>query len=114
MQVMKLSEHQQAFARDIAMLILLAEKKGYRVTFGDAFRDPRVHGEYGVKKDGSYATANSEHKRRLAVDLNLFRDGEYLGNTDDHAELGAIWEALDEHNEWGGRWEDGNHYQRNA
>lgn len=111
---MKLSEHQQKFSRHIALLILWAINEGYEVTFGDAYRDPRVHGPYGEKKDGSYATANSEHKRRLAVDLNLFKDGEYLGETEDHAPLGAFWEGLDEHNEWGGRWEDGNHYQRNA
>jgi hypothetical protein len=37
-----------------------------------------------------------------------------LGKTDDHEELGAFWESLDENNEWGGHWEDGNHYQRNA
>ena len=109
---MKLSEHQQRFARHIALLILWAINEGYEVTFGDAYRDPRVHGQYGEKK--SYASANSEHKRRLAVDLNLFKDGEYLGGTDDHAPLGEFWEGLDELNEWGGRWDDGNHYQRNV
>ena len=109
---MTLSKHQQIFARHIALLILYADVLGYAVTFGDAFRDPRVHGEYGKKE--SYASANSEHKRRLAVDLNLFDDGEYLGSTDDHEELGEFWESLDPLNVWGGRWEDGNHYQRNT
>lgn len=109
---MKLSEHQQVFAQHIAILILRARQLGYEVTFGDAYRDPRLHGQYGEKKDESYASANSEHKRRLAVDLNLFKDGEYLGSTDSHSELGEFWESLDSHNTWGGRWDDGNHYQR--
>jgi hypothetical protein len=104
---LSLSRQQQVFAKHIALLILFADSRGYSVTFGDAYRDPR--GE-----QLSYASANSEHKRRLAVDLNLFKDGEYLGKTDDHEELGAFWESLDENNEWGGHWEDGNHYQRNA
>ena len=109
---MKLSEHQQVFAQHIALLIQYAKAIGYEVTFGDAFRDPRVHGEYGVKK--SYASAKSEHKRRLAVDLNLFENGNYLGSTDDHEVLGAFWESLDERNRWGGRWDDGNHYERSV
>lgn len=112
MRKLSLSRQQQIFAKHIALLILFADSRGYSVTFGDAYRDPRVHGKYGEKL--SYASANSEHKRRLAVDLNLFKDGEYLGRTDDHVELGAFWESLDEQNEWGGAWEDGNHYQRNT
>ncbi len=106
---MRLSKHQQIFARHIALLILWAVNEGYEVTFGDAFRD---HGEYGEEK--SYASAFSQHKRRLAVDLNLFKDGEYQSTTAAHAALGEFWEGLDEHNVWGGRWEDGNHYQRNT
>ena len=109
---MKLSEHQQRFAIHAALLILYADTLGYATTLGDAYRDPRVHGEYGEKK--GYAAAKSEHKRRLAIDLNLFKDGEYLGGTDDHKELGEFWESLDLLNVWGGRWDDGNHYQRNT
>jgi hypothetical protein len=109
---MKLSEHQQEFARHVAILILYSHCLGYEVTFGDAYRDPRVHGQLGEKV--SYSSANSNHKRRLAVDLNLFKDGEYLGSTDDHEELGKFWESLDPLNRWGGRWEDGNHYERHV
>ena len=109
---MKLSEHQQVFASHVALLILYAEACGYKVTLGDAYRDPRVHGQIGEKV--SYSSANSNHKRRLAVDLNLFMDGEYLGDTDDHEQLGAFWESLDPLNRWGGRWEDGNHYERHV
>lgn len=107
---MTLSGAQRQFARDIATLILRAYEMGYEVTVGDFYRDPRVHGKYGEKV--SYASANSEHKRRLAADLNLFRDGVYLTKTDDHRALGAVWESLRPENKWGGRWDDGNHYQR--
>tara|TARA_R110000868_G_scaffold275405_1_gene535139 strand:- start:331 stop:471 length:141 start_codon:yes stop_codon:yes gene_type:complete len=41
-----------------------------------------VHGNVGEKK--SYSAANSLHKQRLAVDFNLFRDGQYLTGTEDH------------------------------
>ncbi len=108
---MSLGSTQKEFALDVAHLIFHAYELGYELTFGDAYRDPRVHGEYGEK--GSYASANSEHKRRLAVDFNLFKDGKYLTSTADHKPLGDFWEELRPKNIWGGRWEDGNHYQRN-
>jgi hypothetical protein len=107
---MTLGQAQREFALDIAHLIFHAYEMGYELSFGDAYRDPRVHGEYGVK--GSYATAKSEHKRRLAVDLNLFKNGKYLSKTSDHKALGEYWESLNEKNVWGGRFKDGNHYQR--
>ena len=60
----------------VAQLIDKAHELGYELTFGDAYRDPRVHGEQGVKK--SYSEGRSAHKHRLAVDLNLFKDGTFL------------------------------------
>jgi len=65
---MKLSEKQQQFTRMVADLILFAYEHGYGLTFGDAYRSPKV--EYGHK--------NSLHRKRLAIDLNLFKDGKYL------------------------------------
>jgi hypothetical protein len=52
----------------------------------------------------------SLHRIRLAVDLNLFKDGKYLKDTDDHQELGEYWESIGGF--WGGRFRnaDGNHY----
>ena len=107
---MSLGNSQREFTSDIALLILYANAIGYEFTFGDAYRDPRLHGKFGEKV--SYASKNSEHKRRLAVDLNLFKDGNYLTSTEDHKPLGNFWESLNQNNVWGGRWNDGNHYQR--
>jgi hypothetical protein len=85
---------------------------GYEVSLGDAYRDPRVHGMVGVSK--GYGHRNSAHKRRLAIDLNLFKDGEYLDATEDHRELGEWWEMTGMSHgiplRWGGRFNDGNHY----
>ena len=109
---MTLGQAQREFALDIAHLIFHAYEMGYEISFGDAYRDPRVHGEYGIK--GSYASAKSEHKRRLAIDLNLFKDGKYLPKTEDHKALGHFWKSLRPENVWGGDFSnpDGNHYQR--
>lgn len=103
-----LRQQQSRFARAVALLILEAERQGYEVTLGDAYRDPRVHGAPGVKK--GYGAANSVHKLRLAVDLNLFKNGRFLSSTEAHRPLGEWWERQHPDARWGGRWQDGNHY----
>ena len=103
---MTLSEKQQDFCLKISYLIQWAWENGYRLTFGDAFRDPRVHGSLGEKK--AYGNARSCHKLRLAVDFNLFKDGQYLTSTEDYRPLGEYWESLG--GSWGGRFQDGNHF----
>ena len=81
---------------------------GYEVTLGDAYRDPRLHGALGTKM--GYGHAKSAHKQRLAIDLNLFKDGVFRGDTEAHRELGEWWERRHPLARWGGRFADGNHY----
>lgn len=103
---MTLREKQSKFVLMVAELIQHAHALGYELTFGDAYRDPRVHGAFGTKQ--SYGAANSFHKLRLAIDLNLFRDGKFLEGTESHRQLGEWWESKG--GTWGGRFNDGNHY----
>lgn len=105
---MTLGQKQRLFTSLIAKLISFAYANGYELTFGDAYRDPRVHGDVGVKK--SYSSAGSVHKSRLAVDFNLFVGGVYQTSTEAHRKLGEYWESLHPLCRWGGRFEDGNHY----
>lgn len=107
---MTLGEKQRAFARMVGQLIDHAYRSGYELTLGDAYRDPRVHGDVGVKK--SYSSANSVHKHRLAIDLNLFKGGEYLTSSEAHRPLGEFWKSLHPDCRWGGDFSspDGNHY----
>ena len=104
-----LSEKQRLFTKNIMLLIQFAYNSGYELTFGDAYRDPRTNGEFGVKR--GYSLAKSNHKLRLAVDFNLFKDGVYQVHTHFHKPLGDFWESLHELNRWGGRFNDGNHYE---
>jgi len=110
----KLLENQQAFAFKVAYLIVHAHNLGYQVTLGDAYRDTRLHGEMGVKK--GYGNAKSFHKQRLAIDLNLFKDGKLTYEIKDYEPLGKYWESLDPKNEYGGfwTWKDAPHFQRNT
>lgn len=105
---MTLGKMQRKFPPMVVKLITWAYEQGYELTFGDAFRDPRVHGFVGQKV--GYGHRNSAHKQKLAIDLNLFKDGEYLTSTEDHRPLGEYWESIG--GSWGGRFTkpDGNHY----
>lgn len=96
---MSILKSQIAFARAVPRLIDAAFVLGYEVTLGDAYRDPRT----------SYGSLSSKHRMRLAIDLNLFKDGIYLTSTDDHLPLGEYWESIG--GIWGGRFDDGNHYE---
>lgn len=93
---------QQRFAELVPILILTAYARGYKITYGDAW----AHPEDERHVEGSY------HYRRLAIDLNLFRNGVYLRRSEDHAEMGAFWKSLDPKCSWGGDFpdKDGNHY----
>lgn len=103
---MSIGDKQRRFTRMIGFLIEWAYQNGYELTFGDAYRDPRLHGSVGEKK--GYGASGSNHKVRLAVDFNLFKDGKFLTGTEDHKPLGEYWESLG--GSWGGRFNDGNHY----
>lgn len=105
---MTLGKQQRVFSKLVAEFILYIYSKGYEVSLGDAYRDPRVHGAVGVKT--SYSSSNSLHKDRLAIDLNLFLNGKYLTSTEDWKELGEYWETLHPLCRWGGRFQDGNHF----
>lgn len=78
----------------IADLIQFAYEQGYELTFGDAYRDPRLHNEFGER--GGYGSSKSVHKLRIAVDLNLWVNGKYITVSSHPAwdELHSYWESL--------------------
>ena len=92
---MSLRKKQSEFVRMVALLIQFATQEGFELTFGAAWAS-------GGHKE------NSLHYDRLAIDLNLFRDGKWLNKTEDHEMLGLFWELIG--GTWGGRFDDGNHY----
>ena len=114
---MSLSRDQRDFARCIGLLIQHAYANDMELTFGDAYRDPRMFGVMGQKV--GYSSKSSNHKQRLAVDFNLFINGEYQSSTEAHRPLGEFWEQLGVELghplRWGGRFSnpDGNHYEWN-
>lgn len=96
---MSLRQSQSAFVSDVAKLIMYANKNGFELTAGEFFRSPEQQAIY--LKTGRTTTSNSLHLSRLAVDFNIFKNGQLC--TKKEAEpLGAYWETLNPLNSWGG------------
>ena len=102
---------QQAFALNAAKLIMYIYSQGYECTFGDAFR---THEQAQIYAKIGSGIVNSKHCERLALDLNLFKDGKYVFDEKEWEQFGIYWEKLCVHNVWGGRFvhrNDPNHVE---
>jgi hypothetical protein len=97
----ELIQAQQVFLIHAAQLILKATELGFVVTAGELWRPDEMQRVY--VQTGRSKTMDSQHGKRLAIDLNLFREGA-LCTREQIAPLGQWWEALDAKNRWGGSW----------
>ena len=117
---MGLVEDQDRFLGDVARLILHAREQGFVVTGGELFRTPEQQAIH--LRAGRSQSMDSQHLRRLAIDLNFFMpDGDRLTLCSDRAALqplGEFWEALSPGvNRWGGNWltfKDTPHFERRS
>lgn len=107
---MTLRQKQSIFAALLPRLLDKALSMGFEMTLGETYRSPEEAARLAKLGKG---IKNSLHTLKLAIDINLFRDGHYLSSTESHRELGEWWEeqSTDEYECcWGGRFGDGNHY----
>lgn len=131
-----LQKKQAQFSVMFGKLLDFAYTHGYEVTLGDAWAfdlNPVIRylldiakylPDWQRKKMRPLLTLlyqhrhkqHSNHYNRLAVDINLFKNGKYLTRSEDHLALGEFWESMG--GSWGGRFvdeegnpqPDGNHY----
>jgi len=124
---MTLGEKQRKFFYLFGKLIEWLYANGYEATFGEAYRSDEqaeinALGNFRRQELCAYLRAKNEfeqlafcignntgsgiritlHGRRLAVDINLFKDGVYLTDSASYAEAGAFWKTLDPSCCWGG------------
>lgn len=110
---MTLSDHQFEFLKDVCKLIEFAIDQGAKVTGGELERKPEMQKIYLEK--GLTKTANSQHMKKLAIDLNFFIDGKLTYNKAQLQEIGDYWEGLSGYNRWGGNFKtfiDTPHFER--
>jgi hypothetical protein len=104
---MTLGEQQRLFAKLVGLLIDYIYSQGFEVTLDWCYRPPEVAQYYA---DLGIGIRSSLHTQKLAIDLNLFKDGVWLRDSKDHEPIGTWWEKQHELCRWGGRFGDGNHY----
>ena len=124
---MTLREKQSEFLKNVAKMILWAFENGMELTGGELLRtndQQLLYFEgYTLYKAGATLhlgkaprkskTLASNHIEKLAIDLNVFIDGQYKTDTDSYLQLGEYWKSLNAENVWGGDWtfNDANHFQ---
>jgi predicted chitinase/peptidoglycan hydrolase-like protein with peptidoglycan-binding domain len=116
---MNLTQEQAVFMQHVAELIKKAPDYGLVLTGGELYRTPEQQQIY--LKTGRSKTLNSQHLKRLAIDLNFFRRNPdhsltLVADGPEVRQLGAFWESLAPGlNRWGGNWnnfKDAPHFER--
>ena len=112
---MALVAEQAAFLVDACNLIEFATLQGFTVTGGELFRTVEQQQIYVAS--GRSTTLNSYHLKRLAIDLNFFKDGVLIQDKETLQPVGDFWEGLNPVNKWGGNWntfKDLLHFERRS
>jgi D-alanyl-D-alanine carboxypeptidase len=99
---MALSDSQATFSRLFAQLILWAHDHGYTVAIDMVARSPEEQAR--LVRIGASRTLKSAHVQRLAGDLLLFKNGQYVSDGEAYRPLGAYWTSLSPQCVWGGSW----------
>lgn len=110
---MTLGQNQEAFSRDFEKLLVYLHTNGYSVRIGEAERTQAQQEIY--IRQGKSKTNNSMHLKRCAVDLHIFKSGQWLQSKTELQSIGDYWEALSKENRWGGNFKsfiDTPHFER--
>ncbi len=110
---MSLALEQHAFLQDAAKLIVFAAEKGWTVTGGELFRTLEQQQIY--IRTGRSMTMNSNHLKRLAIDLNFIKDGTLVYDVNQLTPIGEYWQSLSPKNSAGMFWKsfkDVPHFER--
>jgi predicted chitinase len=115
---MSLLREQSIFLQHVVELLRKASELGFQVSGGELYRTPEQQALH--VQNGRSQTMSSQHLKRLAIDLNFFREGldgqaRLTYDVEELRPLGQYWESLDHANRWGGNWntfKDTPHFER--
>lgn len=110
MPELTLLQKQKLFCSLVAKLISWSYDSGYELTFGEVLRT-KLQAQANAASGAGIS--NSLHLSSLAVDLNLFIEGEYQRYSEAYKPLGDYWKSLHPLCCWGGDFKsrpDGNHF----
>lgn len=115
---MSLIREQSIFLMHVCELVKKASELGFAASGGELYRTPEQQALH--VKNGRSQTMSSQHMKRLAIDLNFFRESadgsaQLTYDVEELRPLGEYWESLDPANRWGGSWssfKDTPHFER--
>jgi len=115
---MSLVHEQSVFLMHVCELLRKATELGFLTSGGELYRTSEQQALH--VKNGRSQTMSSQHMKRLAIDLNFFREGangaaDLSYDVETLRPLGQFWESLDPANRWGGNWssfKDTPHFER--
>ena len=103
---MTTSDKQANFLIDVARLIFWLSSNGYKATGGELYRTAFQQREF--MRLGLSNANHSQHQDKLAIDLNIWIDGDLMWQVEKNElknkmqPVGDFWESLREGNRWGG------------
>lgn len=114
---MNLNAEQNAFLGDVARLIEFIRNtdNGMLISGGELYRTAEQEQIY--VDSGRSNTMNSNHLRRLAIDLNFIQNGQIVSDKATLQKYGDYWKSLNPINRWGGEFStiyDPGHFERNV
>lgn len=113
---MTLGDKQRLFVKLVGQLIQWAYEHDYELSFGEALR---TQAQATANAASGAGISTSLHLKRLAIDLNLFKDSSleadediYQTSSEAYRPLGEFWKTLHPLCRWGGDFyrPDGNHF----
>jgi hypothetical protein len=87
-----LHDAQALHVKLVAQLVTYVYAQGYELTWGEAYRTAQ-QAEWDA--ENHTGIVNSVHCDRLAVDLQLFKDGNYLTDPASYQFMADYWQSLD-------------------
>lgn len=96
---MTLREQQSLFVKLMVEFIEWVYAQGYELTFGETWRSPQ---EAEIQAQSGAGIRHTLHTERLAIDLNLFKNGVLLSEKADYQPLGDKWKSMHPLARWGG------------
>jgi hypothetical protein len=98
---MSLVDKQSIFTQNMLKLVtFIIEHQKLKVTLGEAWRPPEMAQIYAKEGKG---IIDSQHTKRLAIDLNLFDSNDnYITAEEPYEIAGKYWLTLHPDNRWGG------------
>ena len=112
---MKLLDYQKEFSQCVGTLFFYLELHGYTFTIGEC---QRTLAQQKLYFDAGYSkTMKSNHLRKLAIDIFIFKGDRLIQNKEELADIGNYWQSLHPLNRWGGNFKsliDTPHFELNA